>query len=82
MSAGLPSVIAMATRCSSPPESSSMSRSTRCPRSSWSSAHSRLSRSCLFSMIWRTGPFTARGMWSTYCGLMIAFRSSSSSRVK
>ena len=40
------------------------------------------SRSSLAERIFFTSPLTAFGMWSTYCGLMIALMSSSRIFVK
>mmetsp|Transcript_6789 Transcript_6789/g.24141 ORF Transcript_6789/g.24141 Transcript_6789/m.24141 type:complete len:119 (+) Transcript_6789:1432-1788(+) len=73
---------AMAKRCSSPPLSLSTSRSSRWSRSSSGSSVSATSRWSLAPMILPTVPLTARGMWSTYCGLITARRLSSSTFVK
>mmetsp|Transcript_18683 Transcript_18683/g.59538 ORF Transcript_18683/g.59538 Transcript_18683/m.59538 type:complete len:129 (-) Transcript_18683:495-881(-) len=73
---------AIANRCSSPPDSISISRSPR-----WSSCRSviMVSATPRVSLRFRmppTVPLAARGMWSTYCGLMAACRLSSSTLVK
>mmetsp|Transcript_51396 Transcript_51396/g.164325 ORF Transcript_51396/g.164325 Transcript_51396/m.164325 type:complete len:111 (-) Transcript_51396:522-854(-) len=73
---------AMAKRWSSPPDSASTSRSHTCARSSSSRRRGLLPSSSLESRTFSTLPLTALGMWSTYCGLMIALRSSSRMRVK
>lgn len=43
---------------------------------------SKLSRSSLSCKSWPTWPFTTLGIWSTYCGFMMAFKSSSKIFVK
>ncbi|RNA22293.1 hypothetical protein BpHYR1_026734 [Brachionus plicatilis] len=82
MSLFLTQVTAQANRCSSPPDKSSMFR-VLSPLSSYSSMiRSKLSLSFLLVNISSTVPLMARGIWSTYCGLMIAFRLSSRILVK
>mmetsp|Transcript_3630 Transcript_3630/g.14699 ORF Transcript_3630/g.14699 Transcript_3630/m.14699 type:complete len:115 (+) Transcript_3630:1191-1535(+) len=73
---------AIAKRCSSPPDRSPTERSITGSRSSKSTMRSLLSRSIFWSITSSTLPRTALGMWSTYCGLMTALRSSSRMRVK
>mmetsp|Transcript_7709 Transcript_7709/g.13172 ORF Transcript_7709/g.13172 Transcript_7709/m.13172 type:complete len:114 (+) Transcript_7709:1622-1963(+) len=73
---------AIANRWSSPPERSSTLRSITFCRSSSSISVSRTPRSSFALRISPTVPLTAFGMWSTYCGLIIAFRLSSKILVK
>ncbi|KAJ1449667.1 hypothetical protein M885DRAFT_85991 [Pelagophyceae sp. CCMP2097] len=73
---------AIAKRCSSPPDKRSMGRSWTCSRSKMRIIDFALSRWHFWLMMSTTVPFTARGMWSTYCGLMMASKLSSRMRVK
>mmetsp|Transcript_16711 Transcript_16711/g.24545 ORF Transcript_16711/g.24545 Transcript_16711/m.24545 type:complete len:105 (-) Transcript_16711:423-737(-) len=72
----------MANLCSSPPDKTSTSLSRRCISSISCRVFSITSLWLLLFMMTSTFPCTARGMWSTYWGLMIAFRLSSRMRVK
>ena len=74
----------IANRCSSPPLKFLTSRSRTCLKSSRSTTSSLLSLSSFPLNIVETvaSPLIARGMWSTYCGLIRAFMLSSSTFVK
>lgn len=64
------------------PDKCSTSRSRTCSSSRTFCRCSRCPRPSFCTRTSSTFPLTARGMWSTYCGLMIACRSSSRIRVK
>jgi len=77
--------MAIANRCSSPPESCPTSRSSSLLSSSSFWRKSRLDSSACRSSILPTvmfGIFMLRGIWSTYCGFVTALMSSSSTLVK
>mmetsp|Transcript_5975 Transcript_5975/g.8870 ORF Transcript_5975/g.8870 Transcript_5975/m.8870 type:complete len:91 (+) Transcript_5975:1288-1560(+) len=79
---------AIANLCNSPPDNTPTSRSMTCFNSASVVAQSRTShpsnsdRSSFRLRISPTIPRTARGIWSTYCGLIVALRVSSKTLVK